>query len=148
MQRKSVSDGSAGDSGLVNTILGTEHATSVPTAQSRRVDILPWRDFGQRRSPAPTGAGDLFLLTVLSSRYDKTRVDTLVKPRAVLVYSDVRDPLRYGYAVTTHDYRGYVIISALSWRIRAASIRARTGAGRTRSRTEAQVSLPACPAAL
>jgi len=74
-----------------------------------------------------TGAGDLFLLTVLSSRYDKMRVDTLVKPRAVLVYSDVRDPLRCGYAVTTHDYRGYVIISALSWQIRAASIRAHTG---------------------
>jgi hypothetical protein len=59
-----------------------------------------------------TTAGDVFLLTVLSARYDKTRVDTIVKPRAVLVYSDALDPLRYGYAVTTHDYRGYVVISA------------------------------------
>jgi hypothetical protein len=50
-----------------------------------------------------TGAGDLFLLTVLSSRYDKTRVDTLVKPRAILVYSNARDPVRYGYAVTTQN---------------------------------------------
>ena len=59
-----------------------------------------------------TSTGDLFLLTVLSARYDKTRVDTLVKPRAVLVYSDTRDPVHFGYAVTTHDYRGYVVISA------------------------------------
>ena len=58
------------------------------------------------------GAGDMFLLTVVSARYDKTRVDTVVKPRAVLVYSDAHDPVRYGYAVTTHNYRGYVVISA------------------------------------
>jgi hypothetical protein len=59
-----------------------------------------------------TADGDVFLLTVLCARYDKTRVDTIVKPRAVLVYSDARDSLRYGYAVTTHDYRGYVVIGA------------------------------------
>src|SRR5712691_10049616 len=69
-----------------------------------------------------TSAGDVFLLTVLSARYDKTRVDTLVKPRAVLVYSDARDPLRYGYAVTTHDYHGYVVISARVGEV-AASVR-------------------------
>ena len=58
-----------------------------------------------------TSSGDLFLLTMLSARYDRMRIVTLVKPRAVLVYTDKRDPLRYGYAVTTHDYRGSVLIS-------------------------------------
>jgi len=58
------------------------------------------------------GGGDLFLLTVLTGRYDRTRVETLVKPRAILVYSDEQDPLHYGYAVTTHDYHGYVVIRA------------------------------------
>jgi hypothetical protein len=58
-----------------------------------------------------TSSGHLFLLTMLSARYDRTRVETLVKPRAVLVYTDDRDPLRYGYALTTHEYRGFVLIS-------------------------------------
>src|SRR5579863_634274 len=59
-----------------------------------------------------TSGGALFLLTVLTGRHDRIRVETLVKPRAILVYSDERDPLHYGYAVTTHDYHGSVVIRA------------------------------------
>jgi len=57
-------------------------------------------------------SGDLFLLTALTSVSGKTRVDTLVEPRAIMVYSDTHDSLRYGYAVTNHDYSGYTAASA------------------------------------
>jgi hypothetical protein len=56
--------------------------------------------------------GDAFLLTTLTSRRGKTRVDTTVQPRAVLVYSDSRDAVRYGHAVSTHEYPGYTVLGA------------------------------------
>ena len=80
--------------------------------------------------------GDLFLLTVLSGRYDRTRVETLVKPRAVLVYSDERDPLHYGYAVTTHDYHGYVVIRT---RVGEVVASVRDWVWKTRARPDALV---------
>ena len=59
-----------------------------------------------------TDAGDRFLLTVLTERYGKTHLDTFVEPRAILVHSDAQDALRYGHAVTIHDYSGYNVVSA------------------------------------
>ncbi len=56
--------------------------------------------------------GDVFLETLLQSRAGKTRTDTVVRSRAILMYSDPGDPVRYGYAVTSHKYGGYRVIGA------------------------------------
>lgn len=58
-------------------------------------------------------AGDFFLLTVLTARDVKSHPQTFVKPRAILLYSNTEDPLRYGYAVTAHDHGGYLVLNEL-----------------------------------
>jgi hypothetical protein len=59
-----------------------------------------------------TPLGHSFLLTTLNTRRSKTRADTFVKPRAILVHSNTEDSARYGHAVTSHEYDGYTVLGA------------------------------------
>jgi hypothetical protein len=59
-----------------------------------------------------TPLGHSFLLTTLNTRRSKTRTDTFVKPRAILVHSNTDDAARYGHAVTSHEYDGYTVVGA------------------------------------
>jgi hypothetical protein len=59
-----------------------------------------------------TPLGHSFLLTTLNTRRSKTRTDTFVKPRAILVHSNNEDSARYGHAVTSHEYDGYTMLGA------------------------------------
>jgi hypothetical protein len=59
-----------------------------------------------------TPLGHSFLLTTLNTRRSKTRSDTFVKPRAILVHSSTDDNARYGHAVTSHEYDGYTVLGA------------------------------------
>jgi len=56
--------------------------------------------------------GDVFLLTTLTAQSSKTRVDTTIQPRAVLVYSKPEDAARYGHIVTSHAYPGRTVPGA------------------------------------
>jgi hypothetical protein len=59
-----------------------------------------------------TPLGHSFLLTTLNTRRSKTRTDTFVKSRAILVHSNADDSARYGHAVTSHEYDGYTVVGA------------------------------------
>jgi len=56
--------------------------------------------------------GEVFLLTTLTAQRSKTRVDTTIQPRAVLVYSKPEDAARYGHIVTSHAYPGRTVLGA------------------------------------
>jgi hypothetical protein len=60
----------------------------------------------------PGQAGHSFLLTALTADDEKTRTDTFVRSRTVLIYSDSEDPLRYGHVVTAQDHGDYRVLSA------------------------------------
>lgn len=51
--------------------------------------------------------GHVFLLTTLGAVSGKTRTDTTIAPRALLVHSNIGDPKQYGYVVTLHEYAAY-----------------------------------------
>jgi len=59
-----------------------------------------------------TESGSRFLLSTLAADAGKTRVDTVVRSRAILVHTDPDDALSYGYAVTSHDYGAYRVLGA------------------------------------
>src|ERR1700680_4132686 len=59
-----------------------------------------------------TEAGHIFVLTVLTATYEKTRTDTLVSSRTLLVHSDAEDAIRYGRVVTAQNHGDYRVTSA------------------------------------
>ena len=59
-----------------------------------------------------TARGDVFLLSFLKANAGKTRVDTSVSTRSILIHSEADDQHRYGYTVTAHDYSSYTVTSA------------------------------------
>jgi hypothetical protein len=60
-----------------------------------------------------TEAGHMFLLTALTEAHEKTRTDTWVRSRSILMYSDAADLVRYGHAVSAQDHGDYRVPSAL-----------------------------------
>jgi hypothetical protein len=59
-----------------------------------------------------TGTGHAFLLTALAAEEGKTRTDTWVRSRTLLIYSDPEDPARYGHTITAQDHGDYRVLSA------------------------------------
>jgi hypothetical protein len=59
-----------------------------------------------------TLTGHSFLLTSLAADEEKTRTDTWVRSRTLLIYSASEDPVRYGHVITAQDHGDYRVLSA------------------------------------
>ena len=57
-------------------------------------------------------ASHFFLLTVLDAAEQKTRTDTWVSSKTLLIYSNAADPARYGHLITAQDHGGYRVTGA------------------------------------
>jgi hypothetical protein len=60
----------------------------------------------------PTVASHVFLLTVLNAVQQKTRTDTWVSSRTLLIYSNSADSSRYGHVIATQDHGEYRVPGA------------------------------------